>query len=70
MLLVGQAESPSEMYLRTRQISLDGLARRHPRVYMLADMRVDSGGCKTWNGVRVIRRLDEYREKLRLVKRG
>jgi hypothetical protein len=29
-----------------------------------------SGGEETWNGVRVIRRLDEYREKLRLVKRG
>lgn len=28
-----------------------------------------SGGEETWNGVRVIRRLDEYREKLRLFKR-
>jgi len=29
-----------------------------------------SGGEETWNGVRVMRRLDGYREKLRLFKRG
>jgi bifunctional ADP-heptose synthase (sugar kinase/adenylyltransferase) len=29
-----------------------------------------SGGEEMWNGVRVIRRLDQYREKLKLFKRG